>query len=278
MIRSRNGFPTATRGRRDHPHSAPRARSGRCGAGLASTPQARRYASPLRPYGLWLACLIAAACVAGLITSHARGPKALAVPPVVQSIPETRTVDAEAQPVAAADPAPAHIRKTAELVPIAATVAPPAPVQPLDDCMKNGNVIDEAVANCRFGQLPRPAQAEPATGMVSADYMADFKANASRNSTRSSRPYSVATASIREADGRNRYRAQWRVYGNTIDGDSVCENFAIRSFERRECRKAAAVNFREECREWTKRAARNRDEDSKNAQQRYCEVTANFSP
>ncbi len=89
--------------------------------------------------------------------------------------------------------------------------------------MKKGNVIDEAVANCRFGQLPRPAQAEPATGMVSADYMADFKANASRNSTRSSRPYSLATASIREADGRNRYRAQWRVYGNTIDGDSVCE-------------------------------------------------------
>ena len=169
-------------------------------------------------------------------------------------------------------------RTVAPALPSIAQPAPPAPVQPLDDCMKKGNVIDEAVANCRFGQLPRPAQGEPATGMVSADYMADFKANASRNSTRSSKPYSLATASIREADGRNRYRAQWRVYGNTIDGDSVCENFAIRSFERRECRKAAAVNFREECREWTKRAARNRDEDSKNAQQRYCEVTANFSP
>ncbi|MEX5618285.1 hypothetical protein ABFV55_26720, partial [Pseudomonas syringae] len=156
---------------------------------LGSHPRRKRVDAPRRsrPYGLWLACLIAAACVAGLITSHARGPKALAVPAVVQSTPETRTVEAEAQPVAA-DPAPAHIRKTAELVPIAATVAPPAPVQPLDDCMKNGNVIDEAVANCRFGQAPRPAQAEPATGMVSADYMADFKANASRNSARSSRP------------------------------------------------------------------------------------------
>ncbi|CZT31510.1 hypothetical protein [Pseudomonas cerasi] len=247
---------------------------------LGSHPRRKRVDTPRRsrPYGLWLACLIAAACVAGLITSHARGPKALAVPPVVQSVPEPETVEAETQSVAAADPAPAQIRKTAELVPIAATVAPPAPVQPLDDCMKNGNVIDEAVANCRFGQVPRPAQAESATGMVSADYMADFKANASRNSTRSSKPYSVATASIREADGRNRYRAQWRIYGNTIDGDSVCENFAIRSFERRECRKAAAVNFREQCQEWTKRAARNRDEDSKNAQQRYCEVTTNFSP
>ncbi|KPY26166.1 MULTISPECIES: hypothetical protein [Pseudomonas] len=247
---------------------------------LGSHPRRKRVDTPRRsrPYGLWLACLIAAACVAGLITSHARGPKALAVPPVVQSVPEPETVEAEAQSVAAADPAPAQIRKTAELVPIAATVAPPAPVQPLDDCMKNGNVIDEAVANCRFGQVPRPAQAESATGMVSADYMADFKANASRNSARSSKPYSVATASIREADGRNRYRAQWRIYGNTIDGDSVCENFAIRSFERRECRKAAAVNFREQCQEWTKRAAKNRDEDSKNAQQRYCEVTTNFSP
>lgn len=105
---------------------------------LGSHPRRKRVDAPRRsrPYGLWLACLIAAACVAGLITSHARDPKALAVPPVVQSTPETRTVDAEAQPVAAADPAPAHIRKTAELVPIAATVAPPAPVQPLDDCMK----------------------------------------------------------------------------------------------------------------------------------------------
>ncbi|QVX17746.1 hypothetical protein DB356_25235 [Pseudomonas congelans] len=247
---------------------------------LGSHPRRKRVDAPRRsrPYGLWLACLIAAACMAGLVASHARGPKALAVTPVVQSIPETEAVEVEAQPVAAADTAPAHIRKTAELVPIAATVAPPAPVKPLDDCMKNGNVIDEAVATCRFGQTPRPAQGEPAKGMVSADYMADFKANASSTSTRSSKPYSVATASIREADGRNRYRAQWRVYGNTIDGDSVCENFAIRSFERRECRKAAEVNFREECREWTKRAARNRDEGSKNAQQRYCEVSSNFSP
>ncbi|KPW39116.1 hypothetical protein ALP45_01030 [Pseudomonas coronafaciens pv. atropurpurea] len=246
---------------------------------LGSHPHRMRVDTPRRSrsYGLWLACFIAAACVAGLVVSHTRSPKALAVTPVVQSIPETETAEAETQPLAA-NTASSHIRKTAELVPIAATLAPPAPVQPLDDCMKNGNVIDEAVANCRFGQLPRPAQAEPAKGMVSAGYMADFKADASRNSTRSSRPYNVATASIREADGRNRYRAQWRVYGNTIDADSVCENFAIRSFERRECRKAAEVNFREECREWTKRAVRNRDEDSKKAQQRYCEVTATFSP
>ncbi|MFH7422844.1 hypothetical protein RA276_30205, partial [Pseudomonas syringae pv. tagetis] len=80
-----------------------------------------------------------------------------------------------------------------------------------------------SLLNCRIGQIPRPAQAEPATGMVSADYKADFKNNAARNAARPSRHYSVATASIREWDGRNRNPAQWRVYANTIDRDSVCK-------------------------------------------------------
>ncbi|AAZ37350.1 hypothetical protein QCD83_20485 [Pseudomonas savastanoi pv. phaseolicola] len=231
-----------------------------------------------RPYWLWLAGLIVAGCLAGLVVSHGRSPKVVLAPPVERPAPEPETTVIDSEPTMVASPAPAPSIHAPDLIPVAATREQPAAVQPLDNCMKSGNVIDESVLNCRFGQVPRPAQAEPAKGMVSADYMADFKANAARNPARSARPYSVATASIREWDGRNRYRAQWRVYGNTIDGDSVCENFAIRSFERRECRKAAQVNFKEECREWTKRAARNRDEDSKNAEQRYCEVAATFSP
>ncbi|KPB75373.1 hypothetical protein ACKUFS_21550 [Pseudomonas cannabina] len=249
---------------------------------LGSHPRRKRVAAPRRskPYGLWLAGLIVTLCLAGLIASHLRGPKAVPLPPVEQPAPDAATIDTEPQPAPApaAAQAPAQLRKTAELLPVAATTQHPAAVQPLDNCMKNGNVIDESVANCRFGQLPRPVQAEAAKGMVSASYMADFKTNATRNPARSSRPYSVATVSIREWNGRNRYSAQWRVYGNTIDGDSVCENFASHSLERSECRKSARVNFKEQCREWSKRSARDRDEASKNAEQRYCEITATFSP
>ncbi|AHG43312.1 hypothetical protein N018_24995 [Pseudomonas syringae CC1557] len=247
---------------------------------LGSHPRRQRVAPPRRsrPYGLWLACLIVAGCLAGLIASNVRGPKAVPITPVEQRTPDAETVEIESQPAAVASTAPVNIRRTAELLPVAATPEQPAAVQPLDNCLKNGNVIDESVVNCRFGQVPRPVQAETAKGMVSADYMADFKANTTRNSARPSRPYSVATVSIREWDGRNRYSAQWRVYGNTIDGDSVCENFAIHSLERRECRKSAQVNFKEQCREWTRRVARNHDEASKNVEQRYCEIAATFSP
>lgn len=244
---------------------------------LGSHPSRQRKVRP-RPYGLWLAGLIVAGCLAGLVASQVRGPKAAPLPLVEQPAVEAQTPAIDSEPAAPSAATPSTLNRTSDLMPVAATQEQPATVQPLDNCMKNGNVIDESVLNCRFGQAPRPAQTEPAKGMVSADYMADFKANAARSTARSSRPYSVATVSIREWDGRNRYRAQWRVYGNSIDGDSVCENFAARSLERRECRKAAQVNFKEECREWTKRAARNRDEESKNAEQRYCEVASTFSP
>ncbi|RMQ51195.1 hypothetical protein ALQ04_01365 [Pseudomonas cichorii] len=161
--------------------------------------------------------------------------------------------------------------------PVAQPQAPAA--QPLDNCIKNGNVIDESVLNCRFGQTGRPAQNAPATGMVSASYMADFKSDASRKAApRAQKPHTVATVSIREWDGNGRYRAQWRLYDDRIDGDSVCENFLNRSVERRECRLSAQVHFKEECREWTRRSARDRNEESKGMAQRYCEATTTFTP
>ncbi|GFM66555.1 hypothetical protein K5D34_17510 [Pseudomonas cichorii] len=163
--------------------------------------------------------------------------------------------------------------------PVAATQESAPVAQPLDNCIKDGNVIDESVLNCRFGQASRPAQAAPATGMVSASYMADFKSDASRKApARQQKPHTVATVSIREWDGNGRYRAQWRLYENRIDGDSVCENFLNRSVERRECRLSAQVFFKEECREWNKRAARDRNEESKNTAQRYCEAMTTFTP
>ncbi|MCI3947898.1 hypothetical protein K0038_05009 [Pseudomonas syringae] len=247
---------------------------------LGSHPSRKRLVQPRRsrPYALWLAGLIVAGCIAGMVASHQRGPKAAPEPLIEHSPAETPATVIDREPATAASSPPAQSGRPSDLLPVSGTQNPPVNVQPLDTCIKNGNVIDESVLNCRFGQIPRPTQAETAKGMVSADYMADFKANATRSPARSSRPYSVATVSIREWDGRNRYRAQWRVYGNTIDADSVCQNFAIHSLERRECRKAAQVNFREECREWTRRAVRNRDKESKNAEQRYCDIAATFTP
>ncbi|QVI86087.1 hypothetical protein [Pseudomonas viridiflava] len=249
---------------------------------LGSHPARRSTPRPRKPraYGLWLAGLIVVGCLGGMIASQLRKPKVI-VPAIEQPAVEAQTPETDSEPALPASTPSAALRQEPYVVPTpapATTAAQNAPVQPLDNCLKNGNVIDESVLNCRFGQVPRAVQAEPAKGMVSATYMAEFKADAARPAARQSRPYKVATVSIREWDGRDRYRAQWRVYDNTIDGDSVCENFIARSVERRECRRSAQVNFREECRDWTKRASRDRDQESRNAEQRYCEAAATFTP
>jgi hypothetical protein len=154
---------------------------------------------------------------------------------------------------------------------------PPASAQPLDECMKNGNVIDENVLNCRFGQVPKATEREPAKGMVSSSYLADFKSDLARtNSERATRAFSVASVSFRAVDSRSRYHADFRVFNNHIDNSSVCMNFSKGSVENRECRRAAVVFFKESCQEWTKRAARDRDEQSKQTQERYCEANRTF--
>lgn len=125
----------------------------------------------------------------------------------------------------------------------------------------------------------RVAPSAPAQGMVSAAYMADFKHDLQHSGiAQKSVRVDIATATIREWDGRNRYRAQWRIYNNHIEGNSVCFNFPGESVEHRECRKAAQVFFKEECREWTKRSDNDREEQSKMTQTRYCEAAGSFNP
>jgi hypothetical protein len=154
---------------------------------------------------------------------------------------------------------------------------PPASVQPLDECMKNGNVIDENVLNCRFGQVPRAAEREPAKGMVSSSYMANYKSDTARTHTeRPNKAYSVTSVSFRAIDSRSRYHADFRVFNNRIENNSVCMNFTKGSVENRECRRAAVVFFKESCQEWTRRAAKDRDEQSKLTQERYCEANRTF--
>lgn len=217
--------------------------------------------------------------VAGwLVTAQLSGAKpntslpAVSMPAVVDEQP------AEA-PAPAAQPVAQHIDISLPKSPV--TSAPPAPAapQPLDKCLKQGNVIDQSVADCRFGESGQlDANVNSASSMVSAQYMADFKSSQNRTVARHPKPYQVAIVTLREWDGRNAYRAMWRISDNVIDNNSVCGNFSAGSIERRECRRAAEVYFKEQCKEWGRRVESNNDEAGKVAQTRYCTATKTFDP
>lgn len=231
-----------------------------------------------RPVTVILACLGVIGITSWLSASLLDRPEPAVVLPSAPLATEPPPALPAAQPIAS-EPARPVAQLASYVPPQPAAQEPTATPKPLDNCIKHGNVIDESVLNCRFGETPRPTQTEPAKGMVSSSYMADFKSGASRKAEqRPSKSYTVVSMSIREWDGSDRYRAQWRQYDNRIDQDSVCENFLSRSVERRECRKSAQVHFKELCREWSKRAARDRDEKSNETEQRYCEVAGTFAP
>lgn len=130
---------------------------------------------------------------------------------------------------------------------------------------------------------PMPVQAvqvkAPPQGMVSASYMADFKADTQRrNNARPAQNVMVASATIREMDGHNRYNARWKVINNTIDNDSVCFNFQGSAGEHLQCRKAAQAFFKEECAQWGKRVSKDRDAGNKTSQQQYCTAAKTLNP
>ncbi|MEB0040319.1 MULTISPECIES: hypothetical protein [unclassified Pseudomonas] len=127
--------------------------------------------------------------------------------------------------------------------------------------------------------IERPNTTLPAQGMVSQSYMAGFRADLQHNNApQRTVKVEIVTANLREWDGRNRYRSQWKVYNNHIEDDSVCFNFPGATVEHRECRKAAQVFFKEQCREWTKRSDSDREAQSKATQQRYCGAAGTFNP
>lgn len=230
------------------------------------------------PVGLVIVCLAFAGLVYWLGSTLTR-PAPVATP-ITLATPAQPVHPAPSAPEPVSVPsAPPTVQQVAYTVsqPVAQE-PPPAAAKPLDNCIKHGNVIDESVLNCRFGDVPRPAAAPASQGMVSDRYLAEFKSGATRKEEPRRRPYTQVSMTIREWDGSDRYRAQWRQYDNRIDQDSVCENFANGSVERRECRKSAQVHFKELCREWTRRAARDRDQKSGDARERYCEVAGSFTP
>lgn len=124
----------------------------------------------------------------------------------------------------------------------------------------------------------RTSQSSGFQSMVSPSYLAEYKAALHSDVPQRKVKVDIATASIREWDGRNRYQAQWKIFNNRIENDSVCFNFANASVEHRECRKAAQVFFKEQCREWTRRSDSDRLDQSKATEQRYCGAAGSFNP
>jgi len=117
--------------------------------------------------------------------------------------------------------------------------------------------------------------------MVSAHYLAQYQAeqaNRSQASGRRSISRNVDVQWIKGWDGGTSYLAEWHALNNRIDSRSVCANHRRSSIDYRECRKAAKVHFREQCRDWEKRWEQDRQEWSKQMEQRYCSAANGFSP
>lgn len=173
----------------------------------------------------------------------------------------------QASRIPASDPVP----------PIYTTTPAPTP-RPLLDCIKPDNLIDEAVATCHYGQYPQAATQANGPGMVSAQYMARFKADRPPpHQTRSARE-GIEQATIWQWDGKRTYFAQWLVEANRIDDGSVCGNYRRGSIEYRECRKGAKVYFRDQCKEWGKRWDQSGAAASRFAQERFCSAASMFNP
>ena len=161
------------------------------------------------------------------------------------------------------------------------TNAPISIPQQLADCIETANLIDEKVVDCRYGTLPRDHRSAPSSGMVSKQYLAQYKADqAKRSHTPAQRSANrdVDMKWIKGWDGDTSYLAEWHALDNRIDSSSVCINHRRGSIDYRECRKAAKVHFREQCRNWEKRWARDQLEWSKQMEQRYCSAANGFSP
>jgi hypothetical protein len=124
---------------------------------------------------------------------------------------------------------------------------------------------------------PEPVAA-PAQGLVSAQYLAQFKSGATRPEAPAQHPYQIATVTIREWDGPNRYVAKWRVEDNQINQGSVCFNFMADGIGYRECRRAAQRYFKDQCKDWTRRVEKSRDKDTREARGQYCSVAGTFVP
>lgn len=206
--------------------------------------------------GLWLV-LLAVVAISGWALHDSGGPVAASPAPVTGQ-PLAQTPAPDSHPVAVVNTAVAT--RVVNQVVIINAPAKPAPAQPA-----------QIVASAEPASAPSPQ------GMVSAQYLAQFKAGGSRAESPAPRPYQVATVAIREWDGPNRYVAKWRIEDNVINQGSVCFNFPVDSIEHRECRRAAQQYFKDQCKDWTRRAEKTRDKETREAKAQYCAVAGEFA-
>lgn len=224
------------------------------------------------PFSSLLICLALLIAIIFLVAQMFHTPK-----PAVTVIPPPPIAEVVNEP----DPEPvAQVRNVEQVVYIApkADVSQPAAARPLDTCLKDGNVIDRDVINCRFGEAQaNDAHAARPQGMVSDRYMANYKATAAKPKAEPARRYEVAGVFIREIDGRNRYEVRYRISNNHIETSSVCMNFLSDSVEHRECRRAAVPYFKDMCSDWSKRFAKDKSDKNKLAQEQYCTAAREYS-
>lgn len=204
--------------------------------------------------GLWLVALAIVATAAW--AWHRSDSPIAARPDATAGLPSTHTTVQEPRPVTVVNTAVAT--RVVNQVVIINAPAKPALTHP--------------------SAAPEPVAAQAPQGLVSAQYLAQFKAGGGRTEASTQRPYQIATVTIREWDGPNRYVAKWRIEDNLINQGSVCFNFPAESIEHRECRRAAQRYFKDQCKDWTRRAEKTRDKETREAKAQYCAVAGEFAP
>ncbi|MBV6751201.1 hypothetical protein KV580_12880 [Pseudomonas chlororaphis] len=232
---------------------------------LGSHPAKQKVPRPVQPrsYGMWVLVLILVGML-GYMTVNRNNSHPIPIPalPAAEPMP-TETSEPPEAPMEPVEPVQAHPEPTAKLVPA------PAPQVVV--------VVQTQAPAATAAPATVSAPVPKVQGLVSASYLAGYQANLNAPEARQTRQYEIATVSIREWDGRDRYQAKWRIFNNVIDNASVCGNFLAGSTERRECRKSAEVFFKEQCGEWEKRWNRDQDEKSKGMQVRYCTAMKTYS-
>ncbi|WP_248769680.1 hypothetical protein [Pseudomonas sp. MWU12-2345] len=226
---------------------------------LGSHPAKQKVPRPAQPksYGMWVLVLILVGML-GYMTVNRNSSHPIPVAPLPADEPV---------PIETAKPSEAPVEPVSHPEPTAKLVPAPAPQVVVV-------VQTQAPAAAAHAAAPPTPKVQ---GLVSASYLAGYQANLNAPEARQTRQYEIATVSIREWDGRDRYQAKWRIFNNVIDNASVCGNFLAGSTERRECRKSAEVFFKEQCGEWGKRWDRDQDEKSKEMQVRYCTAMKTYS-
>jgi hypothetical protein len=152
--------------------------------------------------------------------------------------------------------------------PVVRAVAPVMP-KSLQECMGADNVVNDQVLRYRYGERPQPMREERVVqGMVSAQYLAEYKAGQGARPVRRAVSSGFESHRIKGWDGGGPYIASWSVSDNRVDYGSVCTSYRVGSIEYRECRKGAKQWFKEQC----------RGERNPALRERYCSAASGFSP